>query len=95
MKYGNCIFWGFLQKLRYGGSIEVRETPNYWVIPSVYWSKDGQTWWKYVDVHRVNTPNFWQKLFPIHTFLFRGVVVDATNSRHRSRLLWKSSAEEL
>lgn len=75
MKYGNCVVWAFLQKIKHGGFIRVERLKPYAFVPRAYYSKDGQTWYRFAPVKPVTKPNALQKYFPYHVIVFRGKIL--------------------
>ena len=72
MKRSNCVVWALRQKLRHGGRIRVRRSPDYPLLPRAAWSDDGRTWYRFTHARPLRNPAGLRKWLPLHALWFRG-----------------------
>jgi len=72
MTRSNCIVWALLKRITRGGTLHVRPSPDFPLLPRVCWSGDGgRTWWRFMHIERPRTDG-WRRWAPVHCLWFPG-----------------------
>jgi hypothetical protein len=77
MRYGNCLVWAVLQRLRFGGKLRVVRSPVFPLIPRASWSSARYpgVWLRYHDSSLPSAPTCPQKWMPVRALVFAGRVI--------------------